>query len=199
MNGPDQSSWGARLAFLGFCNYYRAFVQDFSELALPLNALTKKGCEFMWGTMEQQAFDQLKERITSSPTLAHPWMDEQFELEVDASGSAMGAMLLQQQPDGTTKPINFLSKTFNQAQQNYDIFDQEFLAMMWGLQHSHPLLVGSPHKVIVRMDHNNLRYWQDPQKLSHQITREVLKLADYDIEIHHLVLRQLRPLNFDDF
>ena len=48
-------------SFLGFCNYYRAFVWDFSELALLLNALTQKGCEFSWGPIEQRAFDQLKE------------------------------------------------------------------------------------------------------------------------------------------
>lgn len=82
-------------SFLGFCNYYHAFVQDFSELALLLNALTKKGQEFTWGTKEQSAFDSLKQRITSSPTLANPQMNEQFELEVDASGSAMGTVLLQ--------------------------------------------------------------------------------------------------------
>ena len=51
---------GVRL-FLGFCNYYCAFVQDFSELALPLNTLTRKGQEFMWGVKEQQAFDLLKQ------------------------------------------------------------------------------------------------------------------------------------------
>ena len=113
-------------------------------------------------------------------------MDEQFELEVDASGHAMGTVLLQRQPDGTKKPINFMLKTFNQAQRNYDIFDREFLAMIWGLQHSRPLLVGSPHKVIVRTDHKNLKYWQDPQKISRRIAREVLELANYDIEIHHL-------------
>ena len=131
-------------------------------------------------------FDALKERITSSPTLVTPQMDKQFELEVDASGNAMGAMLLQRQPDGTKRPINFMSKTFNQAQRNYDIFDREFLAMLWGLQHSRPLLVGSPHKVIVCTDHNNLQYWRDPQKISRRIAREVLELADYNIEIHHL-------------
>ena len=82
-------------SFLGFCNYYCTFVQDFSELALPLNALMKKGQEFQWGTTKQCTFDQLKERITSNPTLAHPRLDEPFKLEVDALGSAMGAVLLQ--------------------------------------------------------------------------------------------------------
>ena len=54
------------------------------------------------------------------------------------------------------------------------------------IQHSRPLLVGSPHKIKVLTDHNNLQYWRDPQKISHQIAREVLELADYNIKIHHL-------------
>lgn len=48
------------------------------------------------------------------------------------------------------------------------------------------LFVGSPHKIRVYTNHNNLQYWQDPQKISCRIAREVLKLADYDIKIHHL-------------
>ena len=165
---------------------FTSFVQDFSELVFSLNMLTKKGVEFQWGPLEQQAFKALKDRITSKPTLAHPQLDEPFKLEVDISGSAMGAVLLQWQPDSTKKPINFLSKTFNQAQHNYDIFDSEFLAMMWRLQHSQLLLVGSPHKVIICTDHNNLQYWRDPQKISRWIAREVLELTDYDFEIYHL-------------
>ena len=131
---------------MGFCNYYRSFIQNFSELAIPLNALTKKGVDFQWGPEEQRAFDQLKQAITSEPMLAHPNMDKPFELEVDASDSTMGAVLLQQQSDGTKKPINFLSKTFTQVQRNYDIFDRKFLAMMWGLQHSRPYWWDPPTK-----------------------------------------------------
>ena len=103
-------------SFLGFCNYYCSFVQDFLELAIPLNALTRKGVDFVWGPKEQRAFEQLKAHITRELTLVHPRMDEPFELEVDASSSAMGTVLLQRQPDGAKKPINFLSKMFNKAQ-----------------------------------------------------------------------------------
>ena len=58
--------------------------------------------------------------------------------------------------------------------------------MMWGLQHSRLLSVGSHHKVKVHTNHNNLQYWRDLQKISRQTAREVLKLADYDVEIHHI-------------
>lgn len=71
-NWPTPTTIKGVCSFLGFCNYYCTFVQDFSELALPLNALTKKGREFQWGPVEQDAFNQLKQRITSEPTLAHP-------------------------------------------------------------------------------------------------------------------------------
>ena len=46
--------------------------------------------------------------------------------------------------------------------------------------------MGSPHKIVIRTDHNNLWYWRDPQKISWRIAQEVLELANYDIEIHHL-------------
>ena len=45
---------------------------------------------------------------------------------------------------------------------------------------------GSPHRIKVFSDHMNLQYWRDPQKISRRVAREVLELADYDIEIHHL-------------
>ena len=59
-------------SFHGFCNFYRAFIAGFSKIALPLNALTKKGQPFMWTTAAQQVFDVLKQRVTEEPVLLHP-------------------------------------------------------------------------------------------------------------------------------
>ncbi len=55
----------------------------------------QKDQEWRWGVEEQNAFDTLKKCITSEPVLAHPNLNDQFELEVDASGYAVGAVLLQ--------------------------------------------------------------------------------------------------------
>jgi hypothetical protein len=60
------------------------------------------------------------------------------------------------------------------------------LAIVKTLQNWRPLLAGSPHKIKVFLDHMNLKYWRDPQKISRQVAREVLTLLEYDIEIHHL-------------
>ena len=55
--------------FVGICTYYRKFVKSFSQLAAPLTDLTKKGA-FSWSDTAQQAFDRLKEVMSSCPVLA---------------------------------------------------------------------------------------------------------------------------------
>jgi hypothetical protein len=68
-------------------------------VARPLNKLTRKDVEWTWTEQHQKAFDELQNRVTSEPVLAHPELDKPFELEVDASGFAIGAVLLQKKED----------------------------------------------------------------------------------------------------
>jgi hypothetical protein len=173
-------------SFLGFCNFYRSFIRGFAHLARPLNLLTRKDAIWQWGDKEQTAFDTLKTRVTSEPILAQPNLAEQFTLEVDTSGYAVGAVLLQRKADGKLHPIEYFSATLNDAKRNYDIYDLELLAIVKALDHWRPYLAGSPHKIKVFSDHMNLQYWRQPQKISRRVAREVLALSEYDIEIHHI-------------
>jgi hypothetical protein len=173
-------------SFHGFCNFYRSFIRGFSKITLPLNTLTKKGVEFQWTAAAQEAFDTLKEKMTEAPVLAHPDLTKPFELEVDVSGYAIGAVLLQRQEDGKRHPVNYFSTTLNAAERNYDIYDLELLAIVKSLQNSRSLLTGSPHEIKVYSDHLNLQNWRDPQKISCQVAREVVELADYPIKIYHI-------------
>src|SRR5258708_6143892 len=59
-------------SFIGFVNFYRRFIQNFSEITCPLHVLTQKLKNWSWGAAEQQAFDGLKNTVTSAPTLAFP-------------------------------------------------------------------------------------------------------------------------------
>ena len=173
-------------SFLGFCNFYRPFIRGFAHVAKPLNELTKKDVEWNWGTRQQEAFETLKARVTSEPVLAHPELDKQFEIEVDASGFAVGAVLLQKKTDGKKHPIAYYSATLNAAERNYDIYELELLAIAKATDHWRPLIAGSPHKIIIHSDHRNLTYWKDPQKLSRRVAREHQALMEYDIEIRHI-------------
>ncbi len=119
----------------------------------------------------------------------HAKLDDQFKLEVDALGYAVGAVLLQRKEDGKKHPIGYYLATLNEAQRNYDIYNLELLAIVMALKNWRPLLVGSPHKVIIYSDHLNLQYWRLPQRISRRVAQEVLELSEYNFEIHHLPSR----------
>src|SRR5258708_7767066 len=106
-------------SFIGFMNFYQRFIQNFSEIACLLHTLTQKSKDWSWGTAEQQAFNALKNTITSAPTLTFPSRSGLFHLECDASNFTMGAILLQQQEDGLFHLIGFMSKSFSNMEQNY--------------------------------------------------------------------------------
>jgi len=93
-------------------------------------------------------------------------LDKPFELEVDALGFALGAILLQRKEDNKRHPIGYYSSTLLEVEQNYDIYDLELLAIVKALRNWRPFLAGSPHIITVFTDHANLQYWRQPHKIS---------------------------------
>ena len=79
--------------FLGIAAYYRRFIPQFSIIAEPLYALTRKNSSFVWTSSCQAAFEKLKELLTTPPVLAFPNFELPFILETDASGVGLGAVL----------------------------------------------------------------------------------------------------------
>ena len=141
-------------SFLGFTNFYRRFIQDFSHIARPLFNLTKNDSDFRWSSDEQSAFDVLKEKITTSPILALPDNSRPFRIEADSSDFATGAVLSQQATDGVQwHPVAFLSKSLSQVERNYEIHDKEMLAIVRGLEEWRHFLEGAEHQCEIWTDH----------------------------------------------
>ena len=103
-------------SFLGFGNFYRKFISHYSDLAKPLNDLTKKDQKFEWTNECQNAFDLLKKRFTEEPVLMMPDQSRPFQIESDASKVATGAVLTQLDSNGNRHPVAFLSKTFTDTE-----------------------------------------------------------------------------------
>ncbi|KAK3517552.1 hypothetical protein QTP70_012623 [Hemibagrus guttatus] len=108
---PQPTSLHAVQQFLGFTNFFHRFVKDFSTLASPLCALTKKSWgRFMWTSEAQEAFEALKDRLISTPVLWMPVPSAQFVVEVDASNIGVGAILFQRSgPKGKLHPCANIS------------------------------------------------------------------------------------------
>jgi len=83
-------------SFVGFANFYRRFIQDYSRVARPLTELTKKEKkEWSWNPEVQTAFEELKQRFTTAPILAHFDPAKPVIIESDISDFALGAILSQ--------------------------------------------------------------------------------------------------------
>ena len=113
----------------GVLGYQRPFIPHYANIARPLTALTKKNHPFSWTPECRTALDTLINAITQGPTLAQPDLSLPFFLQVDASAYATGAILTQKDTRGKHRAMGFLSKTFNEAERNYNIHDRELLAV----------------------------------------------------------------------
>ena len=194
-NWPTPASIKQVQSFLGFCNFHRPFIYQFSHIARPLNELTRKDTLWTWGERQQEAFETLRKRIMSEPVLKQPQLEQQFKVEVDASGYAIGAVLMQRDEKGKRHPVAYFSSTLNKAEQNYDIYTLELYTIIRALRHWRPFLAGSPHEVIVHTDHANLQYWKEPQKINRRIAREVVELSKYNIKLKNIPGRENRRVD----
>ncbi|XP_039505773.1 uncharacterized protein LOC120461633, partial [Pimephales promelas] len=95
---PSPDSRKALLRFLGFANFYRRFIRNFSQLVAPLTALTSPRTAFRWSDSAEAVFAKLKSCFVSAPILITPDSSRQFVVEVDASEVGVGAVLSQRSP-----------------------------------------------------------------------------------------------------
>ena len=116
--------------FLGLTNYYRQFIKNFATLAKPLNTLTRKDKKWRWGEDQQKAFKQLKGIFTTRLLLVAPNLDKEFRVEADTSNFATGGVLSIKCKDNRWRPVAYISKSLNEMERNYEIYDKEMLAVI---------------------------------------------------------------------
>ena len=169
-------------SFLGLCNYYRKFIENFSSIVRPLTALTKKKVKFHWGKEQQQAFDTMKHRLVNYPVLRHFRFDLPVEIHTDASNHGLGAVLLQTE-NNQTYPIAYASRRLSDAEVNYNTTEKECLAIVWSINYFRHYLWGKRFRIVT--DHHALCWLHKQQNPSSRLTRWIIKLQDYDFDIVH--------------
>ncbi|KAK3543934.1 hypothetical protein QTP70_031846 [Hemibagrus guttatus] len=154
--------------FLGFANFYRCFIHNYSTTAAPLTSLLKgKPSRLKWTENATQAFTNLKNSFTTAPILKHPDPNLPFVVEVDASDSGIGAVLSQHhgQP-GKLFPCAYFSRKLTDADRNYYVGNKELLAMKAAIEEWRHWLEGSTHPFQVITDHKNLEYIKSAKRLN---------------------------------
>ena len=121
-------------SFLGFANFYRWFIPNYSTIAYLLIELTKKNLPWNWTPSQQQALDHLKHLFLSQPVLHIPLLSSPFTIATNAFKYMSDAILLQTDSNCEWHPCSYLSQSFSPAEWNYDIYDCELLAVIHALK-----------------------------------------------------------------
>ncbi len=181
---PVPDSRVALQRFLGFANFYRRFIRNFSQVAAPLTFLTSSKTRFAWSEAAQGAFDRLKGLFTSAPILITPDPEKQFIVEVDASDVGVGAILSQRSSlDDKIHPCAFYSHRLSPAERNYDVGNRELLAIRLALGEWRHWLEGASVPFIVWTDHQNLEYIRSAKRLNARQARWALFFGRFEFSI----------------
>ena len=117
-------------SFLGFANFYRRFIYNYSKLTVPLTHLTRKGTPWDFSEACQTSFETLKKVFTTAPILEQWIPGSPLIVETNTSNYALGAILSTiYDANNEVHPITFHSRTFTSMELNYDVHNKELLAI----------------------------------------------------------------------
>src|SRR2546423_1933136 len=171
-------------SFLGFTNYYRRFVKNYSKILGPITWLLKKESKFEWGKDQKKAFQESKDLFIPERVLVHHDPERETMVETDASDFAIGARLMQK-VNGRWRPVAFYSRKLTPTERNYDVHDKELLGVVEALRVWRVYLQGAQKPFTVYTDHKNLTAFTTTKTLNRRQVRWSELLSTYDFKIIH--------------
>lgn len=164
--------------FLGLAGYYRKFIRHYGILAKPLTELLKKDVPFQWSISEQHAFDQIKQLLVQAPVLALPDFSKEFVVETDASGSGIGAVLMQ-----GDHPLAFISKSLCPRSQAMSTYEKECTAVLLAVEKWRQYLQHAPFTIFT--DHRSLTHLDEQRLTTSMQQKAFIKLMGMQYKIKY--------------
>ena len=149
-------------------------------LAAPLTKLLAKNTPLTWVNDQETAFSALKDALSALPQLTIPCPTKAYDVYVDASDFALGAVLEQE-----GKPVAFASRTLTTHERRYSTYDKELTALFYGLKQFQCYLWGAD-KIILRTDHSSLQHLMKQKDLSGRQARYLDFFSQFRFEIRHV-------------
>ncbi|GFW32141.1 retrovirus-related Pol polyprotein from transposon 17.6 [Trichonephila clavipes] len=180
---PEPTTIKQVQSFLGLTGYFRKYIKDYSKIAKPLSDLTRKENLFFFGIQQKEAFEKLKKILSEGPILHLYKYGRKTELHTDACKQGYGAILLQEAEDGKLHPVYYMSKKTNTAEEKYDSYELEVLAIINALKKFRVYLLGQHFKIVT--DCSAFQKTMQKKELITRIARWALQLEEFDYEIEH--------------
>ena len=165
-------------SFLGLVGYYRRFIKDFSQLTSPMMRLTRKEVKFVWDDRCEEAFQELKRRLTTAPILIVPYRGQGYTVYCDASRAGLGCVLMQ---FGRVVAYGFCQ--LKNHEQKYPTHDVELAAVVFALKIWRHYLYDEQFEVY--SDHKSLKCIFTQRDLNMKQHRWLEFIEDYDFTLHY--------------
>uniref|UniRef100_A0A3Q7EA20 Reverse transcriptase/retrotransposon-derived protein RNase H-like domain-containing protein n=1 Tax=Solanum lycopersicum TaxID=4081 RepID=A0A3Q7EA20_SOLLC len=162
-------------SFLGLTGYYRRFIHHFAAIAGPLYNLLQRD-SYQWTEAEQQAFDTLKAKLVSTPILCLPDFSQEFQVETNASGKGIGAILSQK-----GHPIAYFSQQLSSRMQKVSTYHREMFAITQAVSKWRQYLLGRKFTIIT--DQQSLRSLTNQTIQTPEQQKWLTKLVGFDFHI----------------
>ena len=180
--------------FVGLCNYYRRFVDEYADIAAPLTRLCGPHAPWQWGEAEQRSFDHLKRCLTTAPVLRTFDSGRRSVLTTDASEMAISAVLTQPDDDGQHHPVAYESHKLTAAEQAYPAHVLELLAVVHALRVFRHYLLGSgaprPPGVrsdfTLRTDNQAVSWLRTKSDVNRFLARWLDEIEEFRFDVEHV-------------
>ncbi|GKT28685.1 hypothetical protein ADUPG1_000809, partial [Aduncisulcus paluster] len=169
-------------SFLGMINFIRDFIPSCSSLCARLYRLTEKETKFEWTEEVDTDFIKLKAVIKNAVCLTFPDDTQELHLFTDASDYGIGAILLQRDSEGISRPLAFISKILNSTQLRWSTYEKEAWSIVFAVHKLDYFLRGK--HFVLHTDHRNLTFLKSSPNA--KVGRWFLTLSEYSYDIKHI-------------
>ena len=172
-------------SFLGTCQFYSKFIENFATISAPLSDLLLKGVSepLKFDEIALESFNLLKSKLVSAPILKLPDKDKIFVVRTDASQIGIGGILLQYH-DSSPHPVAYVSRKLLPRERKYSTIERELLGIIFSVNKFKYYLLGA--KFILEVDHRPLVFLQKFKGDNPRIMRWALSLQSFDFRIVYI-------------
>ena len=177
-------------SFLGMTNFYKRYVDRYSQRSAPLRNLLAKDVPFEWGETQEKSFQDLKSVLLSPPILRFPDTSRPFYLQTDASLDGISYILGQTDEQGRKYVISYGGRGLRPCEKKWPVSQLECLSLLTGIREFHVYLAAAPF--VIYTDHISLKYLQSLKVSAHnRLARWALALQPYKFTIEHVEGKKL--------